>query len=789
MQTNIPNSNNEEEINIKQLIEQYAFYWKAFVISVVVCITLAFVYLSYAQKIYAISAKILLQDDSQGGAGELAGLSELASLTGGSGTSAFVSDQIDVVKSRRILRRVVENNNLNIHYTIKKALKTTEVLAKELPFTMLVMSPITQEQSTNFQYNFTFQLSEDKKSFSITDEDEARDNLAFGQKIESPIGTLTFMPNQGKDLETNEFNVSYQTVDKTIDNLTKIISVDPNKEKQSYIVNLGLQYPLRSKAELIINSLIYEYNEDVSQDKSKVAKATSDFINSRLELVSKDMSHADSDVADFKNSNRVVDMQSEASLFMKTATENEKDLLDFETQLSLAKFMSESVKQKNFELLPSNIGLKDVSIEQTIANYNKLVLEREDLLQSAKENNPVIINLNSNLSDIKRSLDLSLSNYKRGLEMNVKTLQNQKDVLQGKLNKIPSQEKGFKNIARQQQIVESLYLFLLQKREETEIRVAATPANMKVIDMAYGSDIPVAPKKAIVLLASLILGFLLPFATLYIKFLLDTKIHSRKDIEDRLNVPIIGEIPKSDVPIIQENDRSSLAEAFRILRTNISFMLGAKKNNSIIYVTSTTKGEGKSFISTNLSHILSTSDKKVLLIGADIRSPKILEYLGLTNYQHTNIGITQYLLNPDMEIDNIIIKKPNNYKFDVIYSGFIAPNPGDLLVNGHFKDIIDYGRANYDYVVVDTAPVALVTDTLLISDYADVTLYVSRANYLDKRMLDIPKSLSEENRLKNMAIIVNDVDFAKGYGYGYGYGYGEIVETSFLTKIKNKFKR
>src|SRR5690606_3849279 len=271
----------------------------------------------------------------------------------------------------------------------------------------------------------------------------------------------------------------------------------------------------------------------------------------------------------------------------------------------------------------------------------------------------------------------------------------------GKLGQLPNQERDYKDISRQQQIFESLYLFLLQKREETEIQAAATPANIKIIDEAYGSAIPVAPRSYMVLLGAILIGFIVPFAILYIKFLLDNKVQSRRDVEAEFPAPILGEIPSSEDPIIKDNDRSSLAEAIRILRTNISFMLSKNKGESaVIYVTSTTSGEGKSFIATNLSKILAMSGKKVLLLGADIRSPKVLDYLGLSHLQHTNVGITQYLINPDMPISEIVISKPAPYDFDIIYSGYIAPNPAELLMNGNFEDIIQFGRENYDYVIV-----------------------------------------------------------------------------------------
>src|SRR5690606_25768225 len=352
-----------------------------------------------------------------------------------------------------------------------------------------------------------------------------------------------------------------------------------SKEAQSFLVNFSMDYPLIAKAELILNSLIYQYNQDVTYDKAQVTRATSKFITSRLDLISRDLAEADSRVADFKDRNSLMDMQEEARLYMRNATENEQKLVEYQTQLSLADMMRDATSSTEYSLLPSNIGLTDPSIQTNINNYNELVLERDDLLKSATPDNPVVQQLNNNIAQINRNLQVSLDNYRKVLQGNVNALQNQKSKFEGKLNQLPNQERGFKDISRQQQIVETLYLFLLQKREETEIKAAATPANLKIVDAAYGSSVPVAPRKAIIMLGALILGFLIPFGILYIRFLLDNKVHSRKDIEEALGAPILGEIPASEHPIIEENDRSSLAEAIRILRTNITFMLGAAKKN------------------------------------------------------------------------------------------------------------------------------------------------------------------------------------------------------------------
>lgn len=777
-------SSANQDIDIKQILEQYLYYWKWFVIAVIVTLCLAFVYLKFASPQYKVDAKILLEKEDKA-TGELSGLAELSTLTGGSGQSAFVLDQIDVLKSRRLLRKVIERNNLQNTFYLKDNIKETEVLESDSP--IKIVSASLKKGKDIGAFNIEILSS---NTFSINEKGGVSlENQQFGKTIQTDLGTLVITPNKdlSKYVGTDVF-VVVQSIDRTIDQLQKLVQISPNTEKQSYIINFSITGPVIEKSKIILNSLIDQYNQDVSDDNNKVTQATSKFINSRLELIGKDLDLADKKVQDYKSANNMTDLSAESELNLKTLSEADKDVLEKRTQVQLVDYMRESMnKNSDLQLLPSNIGLSDLSIENTLIEYNKMVLERDDLLKSSTAENPIVKNLTENIRSLKRSLKISLDNYRSVLKLALVNAEGKKDQIQGKVSSIPNQELGFREISRQQQTVEAIYLFLLQKREENEIKASARPDILKVIDAAYGSTIPVAPKKSIILFGALIIGLIIPFAILYLKFILDNKVQSRKDVEALINAPILGEVPSSSDPVVKDNDRSSLAEAFRILRTNISFMLGTKKDSAVIFVTSTTSGEGKSFISTNLSRILAMSGKKVLLLGADIRSPKVLNYLGLSHLQHTNIGITQFLINPDMDIENIIIKKPESYQFDIIYSGYIAPNPAELLMNGHFDKIIQYGRENYDFVIVDTAPVSLVTDTLLISDNADLTVYVTRANYLDKRMLNVPKELFEEGKLKNLAFVLNDVDFAKGYGYGYGYGYGDTGKSSFRDKIKKRF--
>jgi capsular exopolysaccharide synthesis family protein len=397
----------------------------------------------------------------------------------------------------------------------------------------------------------------------------------------------------------------------------------------------------------------------------------------------------------------------------------------------------------------------------------------------------MVINLDAQLKSFQQSLTESLRNLKASLQITLRELVKNDNRINDKIANLPTQEREYKNIARQLGIKESLYLYLLQKQEETEISLAVKTPNSKVIDRAYASKDPVSPKPKIIYFAALLLGLLFPFGILYVKDLLDTKLHSRQDMERLVTAPILGDIPISDTNetiVVKEGERSSTAEAFRLLRTNLDFMLTETgKNSKTIFVTSTTSGEGKSFVATNLACTLSLSGKKVALLGMDLRAPKITEYLNVPNQR----GVSNFIIDKDMQFEDLGFPMPGFKEMDVFISGVIPPNPAELLLHSKVEILFTQLQAKYDYVVVDTAPVSLVTDTLMISKYADMTIYVSRAGYLDKRMLSFPEMLYNEKRLNNMAMLINASDYKKGYGYGvYGaYGYGQEEELPWWKKV------
>ncbi len=476
-------------------------------------------------------------------------------------------------------------------------------------------------------------------------------------------------------------------------------------------------------------------------------------------------------------------------MFIQNTDVYDKSIIGIETELSVLKMVKENLNANQSDFLPEVTGVSDSNISQLVVAYNELIHNKKRLLKGSTEKHPAIITIDNQINQLKQSITSSLGNMNSSLELKKKSLQREFNKFSGKVASVPKFENIFRNIQRQQQIKEGLYVYLLQKREETALALSATETTVKVIDPAYGKKASIAPDKKIIYLGGLGLGLLLPFAFLYLKFLLDNKVQTRKDIEKVMKTPILGDIPKSKSDkkvVVSDQDRGATAESFRLLRTNIDFMLSkVKEKSKVIYVSSTLSREGKTFISINLASVLSLTSKKVLIIGADIRKPKITDYLNIKDNETK--GLTHFLMDNSLNVSDVI-DKIEEYNFDMLHSGIIAPNPSELLMNGRFKDVIEYGKANYDYIIVDTSPINLVTDTLLLSTHAHLFIYVTRAGYLDKRLLEIPKKLYEDKRLPNMAILLNDTDSEKGYGYGYGYGYGGYGESEKKKKWWNIFR-
>ena len=567
------------------------------------------------------------------------------------------------------------------------------------------------------------------------------------------------------------------------------LSIAPTSKTTSVVV-ISLENTNTRRGRDYINKLLEMYNINANNDKNEVAQKTAEFIDERIGIISKELGSTEQDLENFKRSAGITDLSSEAQIALTGNAEYEKKRVENQTQINLVIDLQRYMKGNEYEVLPSNIGLQDAASAGAIDRYNQMLVERKRLLRTSTENNPTIINLDTSIRAMRTNVQATLDATLKGLQITKEDLAREASRYSRRINDAPTQERQFVSIARQQEIKSGLYLMLLQKREENAITLAATANNAKIIDEALADDNPISPKKMLVYLAALVLGVGLPVGVIYLIGLTKFKIEGRADVEKLTSLPVVGDIPLADEKTgsiaVFENQNNLMSETFRNVRTNLQFMLENGKN--VILVTSTISGEGKSFISANLAISLSLLGKKVVIVGLDIRKPGLNKVFNIPKKEH---GITQYLTNTTANLMDFVQPSDINKNLFILPGGTVPPNPTELLARGGLEKAIETLKANFDYVILDTAPVGMVTDTLLIGRVADLSVYVCRADYTHKAEFTLINELAENNKLPNLCIAVNGLDlnsrkygyyygygkYGKYYGYGkrygYGYGYGE----------------
>jgi capsular exopolysaccharide synthesis family protein len=776
-----------DEINIKELIYRYLENWKWFLLSIIVCGGLGYTYLSYQVPQYEASAKILIKDEKNGGSiiDESSVFEDLGLLKGGKN----IDNEIEVLKSRSLMISAVKSLHANIfYYSYGRPIYHEKF--KDTPIEVNCLNSDTNNCNQGMGNWIIYPINNSKFQLSNAGTKAILGEFYFGQTIQTPEGKLRFNSTKyfNSSLLNKPFKVNILPIEIAANLYLKNLEVSP-VNKTASVLNISLKCPIPIKAVEIVNRIIKQHDLEEIEDKDIVSKNTSEFISERIKFISQELGEVESDVENYKKNNKLTDITSESELFLQSGNESEKKIIELGSQLKLVEFMLEDLTKRNnpMQLIPSNLGLQDMSIANLISEYNKIILESGRMVKNSGVKNPLVENYQKQISELKTSIKESLENLKNTLEINIAELNKRESLINNRIASVPKFEREFRNIFRQQQIKETLYLYLLQKREETNITLAGKVSNTKIIDPAFSSGAMISPKKNVVYSSMFFLGFILPFIVIYIKDLLDTKVQSKLDL-DKYRIPQLGDIPISDGsnPFINQDNNSVHSEYYRSLRTNVRFLCEASTNKSkVVFITSTISKEGKTYISINLSTSFALSDKKTLLIGFDLRHPKIAEYLNLNEKK----GITNFLIDKSSRIEDFIIKKnDDNLLFDVLLSGPIPPNPSELLMHKKIEAIFNYARENYDYIVVDTAPVGLVADTLLLSEFADCSVYVVKANYLDKRMLQIANDLNKSKRLKNIAFLLNGRDIESiSYGYGYGYGYSYYNETpkvSFIKRVK-----
>lgn len=758
-----------EEINIKEILFKYLFYWKWFVVGAVISVFAAFSYLRYAPVIYQTTAKIKILDNSKGG---MKLPSDVTALF--SNSKVNIDNEIEVIKSHRLLSRVALALDLTTTYYSEGKVKSSE-LWKNKPFKVIWLDAKDSINSRNFVCVFKLE----SQGFKLVSEDNVSEKLyPYGQK--NSIDGQRFMVVLEDDFSLiNAGSNKYKVIRTPLHNVVESLSnglLLASTGKMSEVLSMTLTGENSDKSEAVIDAVIDEFNRDGVTDRQLISQRTIDFVNERFVYLSSELDSIENQKQIYKKENKLSYLPVDAGNTVTKKSLAEGEFYSLETQIALAKLLEETLKKDAaYTMLPSNIGIENANINSLIADYNKAVLERSKLLLSAGLKNPMVVEFSDKLVELKQNILYSIRVLQKQLSVSITNIKSLNQDNTNVFSSIPAKEKILRSIERQQNIKETLYLFLLQRREEASVTKAITTPSIKIVDYALTNLNPIAPKRSAIFFAALLIGLLIPFAIVYILFLLDTKIHSKQDFE-RLapDIPIVGEIPfiDEDNRIISMNDRSVLAESFRIMRTNINYLIPLKKEGEcpVIFTASSIKGEGKTFISLNLALIWASMDKKVLLVGADLRNPQLHKYLQITK---SRIGLSNYLHDNSTDWKDLINKDIFNNSFlNIIFAGSVPPNPAELLSNGRFEDLLTILKKEYDYIVVDTAPTILVTDTLLISQLSDLTVYVTRADHTDKKLLPYSRNLKMQGKLKNMAYIINNVGGAKGYGYGYSYGYG-----------------
>ena len=784
----------EEEVNIQELLFRYLIHWPWFVASVLFCVVCAFAYLKVATPIYNVSATVLIKDEDKGGGATMASELEKMGLGGMMNTKSNVDNEVEVLKSKSLALEVVEQLNLYVSYRnedgwiSKEMYRTTPVLvsltpqeADQLPKPMQVKMNLLAPGKMDVE----IEVGEKKYQKHL-------DKLPA--VFPTDEGTVAFLANSdtlvGKWGEVQHVTATIAKPMSVAKGYSAALSIAPTSKTTS-VVNISIKNSSTQRGKDFINKLIEVYNINTNNDKNEVAQKTAEFIDERIGIISKELGSTEQDLENFKRTAGITDLKSEAEIALTGNAEYEKRRVENQTQISLVKDLQRYLQGNEYEVLPSNVGLQDAALAAAIAKYNEMLMERNRLLRTSTENNPTIINLTSSIHAMRANVVASMDATLKGLQITKADLQREAKRFSQRISDAPTQERQFVSIARQQEIKAGLYLMLLQKREENAITLAATANNAKIIDAAIPDEAPVAPKKMMILLAALVLGVGIPVGIIYFISLAQVTIEGRADVEKLTTLPVIGDIPVADglkgsSIAVFENQNNLMSETFRGIRTNLQFLL--EEGQKVVMVTSTVSGEGKSFVSANTAISLSLLGKKVVIVGLDIRKPGLNKVFNLSTKEQ---GITQFLTDPKRNIMDLVQQSDVNANLFILPGGAVPPNPTELLARKGLESAIEQLKQHFDYIVLDTAPVGMVTDTQLISRVADLTVYVCRADYTRKSEFALVNELATTNKLPNISIAINGLDLKKkkygyyygygkygkyyGYGkrYGYGYGYGE----------------
>jgi len=763
----------EQAIDLLGLFFKYLSYWKLFLASLVICMVLGVVYLKLTTPVYEVNSTVLLKDDKKGGGmDELGALKDLGLLD----VKNNVDNELEILKTSNLTEQVIRELGIYVNYKEIGTFKNNILYGATCPIHITLpdavldtlSKPIEFEVTINPHDGFVFSGTFEDKDFNV--KASSKDTV-----IVLPCGKINFRRTGFIIQNTMSIGISIINTVNLADALLKNMTMDLTSKTTS-VVNITLKTSNVIRGKDFLNKLIEVYNREDMKDQNLVASNTDVFVENRLDSLSKELRTVETQVEDYKQKQGLTDIQSEAGLFIEKTGAYEQKRLEVETQLAIVSDIDNYIhkKENRNKLLPANTGIQSENLNSQITDYNKLLLEKNRLSRTASRTNQTMMDLTAQIDGMFSTVQASVGNEKRNLQITRQDLVKKDTENAGRIKAIPRQEREYTEIKRQQEIKQTLYLFLLQKKEENFLTMVVVVPKAKIIDTARSNGIPVSPQKIIILSLAFLLGLIFPIIGLYINNLLRYHIENKEELEKISIVPVLGEIAKSEQTgniIIRENSTNRFTEMFRLLRTNLLFVLG-DPGQKVINVISSIGGEGKSFICINLAMSLALLDKKILIIGLDVRKPKLGEYIGLDN----KTGITMYL-SGSLEEKDLIRPSGVHPNLFVITAGPVPPNPAELMAKPALDKLIADCKEKFDYIILDTAPIGIVSDTYALNRFADVNLYVVRADYTPKKNIEDATILYKQKKLTRMYFILNAADFHKasyryGYGQKYGYGYG-----------------
>lgn len=787
----------EDTINLREILEKYFRHWKLILACVIIALVIGFLFLKSKVPIYESSATVIVKDEKSGSlSDELSVFSDLGIMT----QRGNIYNEIEILKSRKLLSQVVKELSLNLTiYNKANFLKPDKYYYKNSPINIdfnipidEIIKPTTLELSLNDKNFKIYETYIDSKGKKIS---EFKGKYKFGDPIETSLGIISINKTQYWNEKNigDDIIINITSIDNTVNNYKNNLTIE-TVNRDASAISIKINGPNKELNDDFLNTLILQHQYQAISDKNIIAINTSRFIDERMKVIETELSNIESMLQSFMTQEKYIDLNISVQNILAKESNVEKDLINSYIQLKLAEQIKDYLdKHKDLSsLLPANLGVENDAINKMTNDYNQLVLQRNNLLLNSSAENPLVTKIDNQLLALRASLNESLNNLITSLKIQTQSLKTNIDKYSSNLASMPASERRYRDILRQQQIKENLYIYLMQKREETEIAMAATVSNIKLVDPAYSSPNPIKPKKTASMFIALLIGLFFPILLIYVRNLFDNKIHTPQDLEF-LDIPILASIPvnkSNDLIVIKDNVKHHLAEAFRTLRSNLEFIITNKKEKgNTIFVTSTIPGEGKTFISLNLAVSYTLLNAKVLILELDLRAPRIAHYLNMPESK----GISDYLKDDNLDINDIIIHSVEYQNLDYINAGTIPPNPSELLQRPRLAELFNFIQKEYDYIVVDNAPIGIVVDSLSIISYADIILYVARAEYLDKRALGFTYNFIKNKNVKNIALVLNATkartssyyDYAY-YNYNYYYQYSHDVQSTD-NKIKKLF--